>query len=118
MSNADLENCSIRETQRWLNIAMEELGNDDRRIALSALLTGLHALRDRVGTDNAIHLGGTIACTFARRLLRRVAAGRSHERRTASRHFLNMSEANPTKAFAVRSRIGRSPHLRCAVNGV
>ena len=36
---------------------MGELGTDDRRTAFNALRAALHALRDRIGPESAIHLG-------------------------------------------------------------
>ena len=51
---------TIQETNHWLKLMMGELGTDDRRVAFNALRAVLHALRDRIGPENAIHLGAQL----------------------------------------------------------
>jgi len=62
MSNTGLEifDTTLQETNHWLNIVMEELKTTDRHIAFRALRAGLHALRDRIGPVNAVHLGAQL----------------------------------------------------------
>src|SRR6186997_2980503 len=62
MSNTGLEifDATLQETNHWLKIVMEELQTSDRRIAFGALRAGLHALRDRIGLQNAVHLGAQL----------------------------------------------------------
>lgn len=56
----DTFDTTIQETNRWLKSMMVELGTDDRRSAFNALRAALHALRDRIGPDNAAHLGAQL----------------------------------------------------------
>jgi len=51
---------TIHETNRWLRIVMTELKTDSRRHAYMALRAGLHALRDRIGPENAVHFGAQL----------------------------------------------------------
>jgi uncharacterized protein (DUF2267 family) len=62
MSNTGLEifDTTLQETNHWLKIVMEELQTSDRRIAFGALRAGLHALRDRIGPVNAVHLAAQL----------------------------------------------------------
>ena len=48
---------TLQETNHWLKLMMDELGTDRRSVAFGALRASLHALRDRIGVDNAAHLG-------------------------------------------------------------
>jgi uncharacterized protein (DUF2267 family) len=48
---------TLQETNHWLKLMMDELGTDSRSVAFRALRGSLHALRDRIGVDNAVHLG-------------------------------------------------------------
>ena len=56
----DTFDTTIQETNHWLKMMMGELGIDDRRNAFHALRAALHALRDRVGPENAVHLGAQL----------------------------------------------------------
>ncbi len=56
----DTFDTTVQETNHWLKIMMSELGTDDRRAAFNALRAALHALRDRVGLENAVHLGAQL----------------------------------------------------------
>src|ERR1051326_5002339 len=62
MSNTGLEvfDKTLHETNHWLKIVMEELETDNRKYAFTALRATLHALRDRIGPENAIHLGAQL----------------------------------------------------------
>jgi len=62
MSNTGLEifDKTLHETNHWLKIVMQELATNDRHVAFSALRAGLHALRDRIGPVNAVHLGAQL----------------------------------------------------------
>ena len=51
---------TIHETNHWLRIVMTELKTDNRRQAYAALRAGLHALRDRIGPENAVHFGAQL----------------------------------------------------------
>jgi uncharacterized protein (DUF2267 family) len=50
---------SEQETNIWLN-ALEKRLDTDRRKAFNALRATLHAVRDRVGPDNALHLAAQL----------------------------------------------------------
>jgi uncharacterized protein (DUF2267 family) len=51
---------TLQETNHWLKLMMGELGTDSRSTAFGALRASLHALRDRVGVENAVHLGAQL----------------------------------------------------------
>lgn len=51
---------TLQETHRWLHIVMAVLETDSRRLAFDALRAGLHALRDRIGPEPAVHLGAQL----------------------------------------------------------
>jgi uncharacterized protein (DUF2267 family) len=51
---------SEHETNLWLNEIGERLETPDRRKAFNALRATLHAVRDRVGPDNAVHLAAQL----------------------------------------------------------
>lgn len=56
----DTFDTTIQQTNHWLKIMMGELGTDDRRAAFNSLRAALHAVRDRVGLENAVHLGAQL----------------------------------------------------------
>jgi uncharacterized protein (DUF2267 family) len=63
MSTAVLEvfDASLQKTQVWLNDLMSELGWEQRpQNACLALRTALHALRDRLAVEQAVHLGAQL----------------------------------------------------------
>ncbi len=51
---------TVQETNLWLKDLMERLHTDDRHVAYLALRATLHALRDRVGPENAVHLAAQL----------------------------------------------------------
>lgn len=51
---------TVQETNVWLGLLMIELGTEDRHRAYEVLRATLHALRDRVGPENAVHLGAQL----------------------------------------------------------
>lgn len=51
---------TLHETNLWLKEVAEALGTDSREDAYAALKAGLHALRDRIGPENAVHLGAQL----------------------------------------------------------
>jgi uncharacterized protein (DUF2267 family) len=51
---------SVQETNVWLKLLMDRLHTDDRHAAYLALRAALHALRDRLGPENAAHLGAQL----------------------------------------------------------
>ena len=63
MSNSVVEvfDTSLQKTQIWLNELMNDLGWEDRpHKAYLALRTVLHALRDRLTVEEAVHLGAQL----------------------------------------------------------
>lgn len=62
MSMTGLENIdrTVQETNLWLKELMDALNREDRRQVYSFLRATLHAVRDRVGVDNAAHLGAQL----------------------------------------------------------
>lgn len=51
---------TLHESNLWLKELMDELGMDSREDAYAALKATLHALRDRIGPANAVHLGAQL----------------------------------------------------------
>lgn len=51
---------TLHETNLWLKEVMELLGTEDREDAYAAVKATLHALRDRIGPENAVHLGAQL----------------------------------------------------------
>ena len=51
---------TIQDTNVWIKAIMRKLETDDRNLAFSALRCTLHALRDRIGPQNAVHLGAQL----------------------------------------------------------
>ena len=51
---------TVQETNHWLRLMMGGLGSGDRQSSFNALRAALHAIRDRVGVDNAAHLGAQL----------------------------------------------------------
>jgi uncharacterized protein (DUF2267 family) len=63
MSNSILEvfDASLQKAQVWVNDLMSELGWEQRpQRACLALRTALHALRDRLTVEEAVHLGAQL----------------------------------------------------------
>jgi len=51
---------TVHETNQWLRIVMAELKTTNRHQAYAALRASLHALRDRIGPENAVHFGAQL----------------------------------------------------------
>ena len=51
---------TLQETNLWLKELMSRLGTDDREEAYAVLRATLHAVRDRIGAENAVHLGAQL----------------------------------------------------------
>ena len=51
---------AIEDGHIWLNATAETLHLDDSRLAYPALRAGLHALRDRLPPEAAVHLSGQL----------------------------------------------------------
>jgi len=90
MSNTGLPvfDTTVQESNLWLKDVMEHMHTEDRHLAYLALRGTLHALRDRVGPESAVHLAAQLPM-----LLRglyyegwRMAASQTKER-TRARFF-------------------------------
>jgi uncharacterized protein (DUF2267 family) len=55
----DVFDTTLQHTNLWLKDLMEHLGVD-RHHAYKVLSATLHAVRDRIGPDNAVHLGAQL----------------------------------------------------------
>lgn len=51
---------TVQETNLWLKSMMKHLDTSDRHEAYAALRATLHALRDRIGPQNAVHMGAQL----------------------------------------------------------
>jgi uncharacterized protein (DUF2267 family) len=63
MTGVESFDITLQTTQRWLNELMDELhwdNWDDRYRAYAALRATLHALRDRLSVEEAVHLGAQL----------------------------------------------------------
>jgi len=56
----DVFDRTVQETNLWLKSIEERLQLEDRHVAYIALRGVLHALRDRIGAENAVHLGAQL----------------------------------------------------------
>ncbi|MEQ8816336.1 MAG: DUF2267 domain-containing protein [Thalassobaculum sp.] len=56
----DTFDTTVQETNAWLKGVMERLYADDRRMAYLMLRATLHALRDRIGPQSAVHFGAQL----------------------------------------------------------
>ncbi len=55
----DVFDLTVQQTNVWLKDLMERLGLD-RKHAYRVLSATLHAVRDRIGPENAVHLGAQL----------------------------------------------------------
>jgi uncharacterized protein (DUF2267 family) len=69
---------TLQQTNLWLKDLMKRLGTEDRGLAYRVLSRTLHAVRDRIGPENAVHLGAHLRCWFAASTMK---AGACTERR-------------------------------------
>lgn len=62
MSATGLEvfDTTVQQTNLWLKAIQEKLGSEDRHFAYLALRGTLHALRDRLPPELAVHLGAQL----------------------------------------------------------
>ena len=51
---------TLQQANSWLRAVMERLGTDDAHTGHAAMRVTLHALRDRIGPDNAAHLAAQL----------------------------------------------------------
>lgn len=56
----DVFDTTVQESNVWLKNLMQQLGTDDRHLAYRMLRATLHALRDRIGPENAVHFGAQL----------------------------------------------------------
>ena len=56
----DILDRTTQETNQWLRIVMAELNTASRDQAYVALRASLHALRDRIGPEHAVHFGAQL----------------------------------------------------------
>lgn len=51
---------TLQHAKNWLREVMQRLGTDDAHTGHTAMRVTLHALRDRIGPENAVHLGAQL----------------------------------------------------------
>lgn len=51
---------TLQQANNWLRDVMHRLGTDDAHTGHTAMRVTLHALRDRIGPENAVHLGAQL----------------------------------------------------------
>lgn len=56
----DVFDTTLQESNLWLKDLMGYLKTEDRREAYKVLRATLHAVRDRIGPENALHLGAQL----------------------------------------------------------
>jgi uncharacterized protein (DUF2267 family) len=60
MTGLDVFDTTAQKTDEWLDQLMEVLGSPDRHEAYRAFRATLHALRDQLTVDEAVHLGAQL----------------------------------------------------------
>jgi len=56
----DVFDTTLQQANLWLKELMKRLGTEDRHVAYRVLSATLHAVRDRIGPENAAHLGAQL----------------------------------------------------------
>jgi uncharacterized protein (DUF2267 family) len=56
----DVFDRTVQEANLWLKMLSERLQTEERRTAYLVLRATLHALRDRIGPQNAVHSGAQL----------------------------------------------------------
>ena len=60
MAGVHVFDSSIEDGNVWLKAVMEHMGSDDPQVAHMTLRAALHALRDRIPPESAVHLGAQL----------------------------------------------------------
>ena len=60
MTGLEVFDTTLQKTSIWLNDLMEQMDWEDRHRAYATLRSVLHALRDRLVPDEAVHLGAQL----------------------------------------------------------
>jgi uncharacterized protein (DUF2267 family) len=60
MSGVHIFDTVVQDGNAWLKAVMERLNTEDAHIAYTALKATLHALRDRIPPESAVHLGAQL----------------------------------------------------------
>lgn len=73
---------TVQETNLWLKSVMQKMHTEDRQRAYLALRATLHALRDRIGPEPAVHLSAQLPMLVRGLYFEgwRLGAGQSRER--------------------------------------
>lgn len=56
----DVFDSTVQETNLWMKAVMRQMGMGDRHGAYKVVRATLHALRDRIGPENAVHFGAQL----------------------------------------------------------
>ncbi len=56
----DVFDATVQQTNLWLKDIMEQINTEDRHLAYQLLRATLHAIRDRIGPENAVHFGAQL----------------------------------------------------------
>lgn len=56
----DIFDSTVQLTNLWLKDIMDRIETNDRHLAYQALRATLHAIRDRIGPENAVHFGAQL----------------------------------------------------------
>lgn len=59
-TGTDVFDTTLQETNLWIKDLMRRIEIEDRHLAYRILSTTLHAVRDRIGPDNAVHLAAQL----------------------------------------------------------
>ncbi len=59
-TGTDVFDKTLQETNLWLKDLMQRINTEDRHLAYRILSTTLHAIRDRIGPENAVHLAAQL----------------------------------------------------------
>lgn len=56
----DVFDATVQQTNLWLKDIMDRVNTEDRHLAYQLLRATLHAIRDRIGPENAVHFGAQL----------------------------------------------------------
>ena len=111
MTGLDVFDSTVHQTNVWLKSIMDRLGTDDRHRAYLALRATLHALRDRLPPEVAVHLGAQLPM-----LVRGFYYEEWHIAGTPTRerHAAEFPEPIRPRSGAIPKRMSRRWRRRCS----
>ena len=112
----DVFDTTVQETNLWLKDVMERIGTYDRHRAYSTLRAVLHAVRNRIGPENAAHLGAQLPMLI-RGLLKAGTPQGSRQRNVTRPSFWRTSPRSCLAPRWAKSSEAPAPCLMCSPRG-